>query len=86
MTIFSEARRLWLISTTRILAILLGVLDMTVECAMEEFIGVYGLLFDNGDLAPSTRAEILRKWMEQLLDRRGISKETFLLGSGTCPT
>ena len=72
--------------TPRLLAILLGVFGLTVESAMEEFIGIYGLLFDSGDLTPSARAEALEKWMANLLAQKDMPQTKRMMDSGTCPT
>ncbi|KIM21037.1 hypothetical protein M408DRAFT_298976 [Serendipita vermifera MAFF 305830] len=68
-----------------LLAILLGVLDLSIERALEEFIGIYNRVVD-ASLTPSARSEMLEAWMTDLLERSNLPKNQPLMGTGTCPT
>jgi hypothetical protein len=60
------------LSRPRILVVLLAVLRLSIEDAIDEFLEIWNSVFVDSSLDKVARSEKLERMMETLLERRGI--------------
>ena len=76
-----------LINTIRLISILLAVLEMTVDEALEEFTSFATKVFKDVEADPKKQTNRLKQAINDLLEKRGVAKTAKLIApNGTPPS